>query len=438
MATRTGINLSKLPRHLKKNRFVLADAIFQKSRQFHVNNGRTMNSEGSHPSPPRDFSCREGFRKIDLSQKVEEETLPQYLAGRYYPVHIGEIFKSREHRYLTLKVHVRSKRRLPEVAVVEHLRKTQNDHPGQKFVRLISDFFEITGPHDTHTCFLYPPAGLDRPNNILARVADSSILSILEQDELSSPSPRKIYEDGRPIYLSRPMFLTKGEPVLSDLGEACWGEGRHTGVIMPALYRAPEVILDMGWDSKVDIWGLGQTTLFEGSHLFRNTRRAGELDKTARFAEMTALLGPPPEEFRKRSHECLQYWDENGIWRGSVPIPDQLLESREQHLEGGEKVQFLTLIRKMLAWLPEERPTAENLLYDKWIRGDDYYVPSYYVSWQKLVELSIHSLRWRASKTLYLTVTKNHAKVSVPDNLISCLATARRMRTRLVSGSKFL
>lgn len=133
--------------------------------------------------------------------------------------------------------------------VIEHLRGNQNDHPGQKFVRLISDSFEVTGPHGIHTCLLYPPAGLDmrdcmqclpggtlavplvravvrnillalnylhqaniihtgtfgdslihvtlianivldiQPNNILAGVEDESLLSTLEQSELSSPSP---------------------------------------------------------------------------------------------------------------------------------------------------------------------------------------------------------------------------------------------------------
>jgi hypothetical protein len=35
-----------------------------------------------------------------------------------------------------------------------------------------------------------------------------------------------------------------------------------------------------------------------------------------------------------------------------------------------------------MAWLPEERPSAEELLYDEWIRGDDYWSifsnPEYY------------------------------------------------------------
>lgn len=97
------------------------------------------------------------------------------------------------------------------------------------------------------------------PNNILAGVEDVSVLTILERDELSSPSPRK--QDGdRIIYLSRPMFLTDGEPLLSDLGEARLGQS-HKGTIMPSLYRAPEVILGLDWNNKVDIWGFGQTVI---------------------------------------------------------------------------------------------------------------------------------------------------------------------------------
>lgn len=98
-----------------------------------------------------------------------------------------------------------------------------------------------------------------QPNNILAGVEDESSLFTLEQSELSSPSPRKADGD-RIIYLSRPMSLTKGEPLLSDLGEARLGN-IHRGIIMPSLYRAPEVILGLEWNNKVDIWGLGLTVI---------------------------------------------------------------------------------------------------------------------------------------------------------------------------------
>lgn len=35
-----------------------------------------------------------GFDILDPAEKIEEETLPDYLAERYYPVHIGEVFNS--------------------------------------------------------------------------------------------------------------------------------------------------------------------------------------------------------------------------------------------------------------------------------------------------------------------------------------------------------
>lgn len=59
------------------------------------------------------------------------------------------------------------------------------------------------------------------------------------------------------------MPFTTGEPMLADLGEARIllppDTGTQTGSIMPDLYRAPEVMLNMEWDEKVDIWALGQT-----------------------------------------------------------------------------------------------------------------------------------------------------------------------------------
>lgn len=47
-----------------------------------------------------------------------------------------------------------------------------------------------------------------------------------------------------------------GRPVLCDFGEARIGEGDHN-LIQPYPYRAPEVILEMSWDNKVDIWMVG-------------------------------------------------------------------------------------------------------------------------------------------------------------------------------------
>lgn len=68
--------------------------------------------------------------------------------------------------------------------------------------------------------------------------------------------PRKTLED-RTIYLFRPLPISFGTPVLCDLGEARLGIDQQQGDIMPDIYRAPEVMLDMTWDCKVDIWNVG-------------------------------------------------------------------------------------------------------------------------------------------------------------------------------------
>lgn len=102
-------------------------------------------------------------------------------------------------------------------------------------------------------------AGADlQQNNILMAIEDESILADFEKAERADPSPRKIDGD-RIIHTSRELSVTRrhGRPVLCDFGEARFGEKDYDDDIQPYLYRAPEVILQMRWDNKVDIWNVG-------------------------------------------------------------------------------------------------------------------------------------------------------------------------------------
>lgn len=89
-------------------------------------------------------------------------------------------------------------------------------------------------------------------------IEDESILSSFEKSELENPSPRKIDGD-RIIYKSRELQVPKvhGRPVICDFGEARTGSKVYHEDIQPYLYRAPEVLLRMKWDEKVDIWNVG-------------------------------------------------------------------------------------------------------------------------------------------------------------------------------------
>lgn len=36
-------------------------------------------------------------------------------------------------------------------------------------------------------------------------------------------------------------------------------------------------------------------------------------------------------------------------------------------MQGEDKEGFLSFLRKILRWVPEERPTAGELVYDEWV-----------------------------------------------------------------------
>lgn len=56
-----------------------------------------------------------------------------------------------------------------------------------------------------------------------------------------------------------------------------------------------------------------------------------------------------------------------GKWIAATPIPEQSFETRVTKLEGQDKRMLLSLARKILRWLPEERPSAEALTGEEFI-----------------------------------------------------------------------
>ncbi|KAK4570385.1 hypothetical protein LTR86_002465 [Recurvomyces mirabilis] len=206
--------------------------------------------------------------------------------------------------FVALKVYINSSKRHRELPIYEHINSLGSDLSGRAHIRDLLDSFEISGPHGKHIClvhealgknleelrdvipervfepdlvrhtlrdilralhFLHTDAGIIhtdiQPNNILLGVRDNSMFKRFEQDELENPMPRKELP-GRTIYCSRPMRITRGAPALCDFSEARFVGPHNRGRVMPAVYRAPEVILDMPWGCPIDIWGFAMTVSF--------------------------------------------------------------------------------------------------------------------------------------------------------------------------------
>ncbi|KAI5863435.1 kinase-like protein [Durotheca rogersii] len=320
-----------------------------------------------------------------------------------------------DHRYVTLKVHVNALTSNRELEVYQHLKGVESDHPGREMIRMLKDSFKLQGPHGTHEIFVLPPLGLSlgafqdmmprhvfaqtivaitlqrvlaaldflhgpanlthtdiHAGNLLIGIDDESQLAEFEEAELVRPSSRKMV-DGITIHVSQFMLKSFGPLYLCDFGDARVGS-EHEGIAMPIQYRAPEIILDMPWSHSVDMWSVGLLAwdLLEPESLFRlYDANDPARNEAHHLANMIALLGPPPLEFLERSSKSREYWDENGNWRGIVPIPtERNLDSLATSLEEGkDRDEFLDLVRGLLRWLPEERLNSYEAFSHPWVSG---------------------------------------------------------------------
>ncbi|KDR84397.1 hypothetical protein GALMADRAFT_237246, partial [Galerina marginata CBS 339.88] len=219
--------------------------------------------------------------------------------------------------------------------------------------------------------------------NILLRIEDKTVLREGEEEEIKFPSPRKITGQSAifamkelPGSVHRWIGL-KSVPVLCDFGEARTGKNTYTEFIQPAVYRAPEVFLQLPWNTSVDIWNLGCMLwrFLSGRHLF--SRKKGQDEQAAdklQLARMAVLLGRPPEALLADSGpRALEFFNEDGS--AKIDVSAETLESLlASSLEGAKKPvtveeseAFLAFIRRTLAWADQQRPSASELLNDPWI-----------------------------------------------------------------------
>ncbi|KAJ5582657.1 hypothetical protein N7535_001277 [Penicillium sp. DV-2018c] len=131
---------------------------------------------------PLDFS-NPNFARINASQRIEEETIPDYISSRYYPVRIGEVFQGRyqvvgklgfgasstawlardmnRRRYVTLKLFINStslgQQLDDELKMYQRIEGASKVHPGRSAVRSLLDSFDVDGPDDKHRCLVHPP-----------------------------------------------------------------------------------------------------------------------------------------------------------------------------------------------------------------------------------------------------------------------------------------
>ncbi|XP_076021049.1 dual specificity protein kinase CLK4-like isoform X2 [Genypterus blacodes] len=148
-----------------------------------------------------------------------------------------------------------------------------------------------------------------------------------------------------------------------DFGNATYEHEHHTSVVSTRHYRAPEVILDLGWDHSCDVWSVGCILIefYLGSTLFQTH------DSKEHLAMMERVLGPMPinllQKTKKRRfvHRCKLDWDVHStpgryVRKHLKPLKNYMVsEGEDHHL-------LFDLIEKMMEFDPTKRLSLDQAL----------------------------------------------------------------------------
>ena len=148
-----------------------------------------------------------------------------------------------------------------------------------------------------------------------------------------------------------------------DLGSSCFTTDHLTSYVQSRSYRAPEVVLGLPYDAKIDIWSLGciMAELSSGQVLFQNDGLATML------ARIEGILRPIPKHMLEKARYAHRYYTRSGY------IYDQDAESGEitllrpkrchlKHRVAHPDPLFVSFVESLLQVDPHLRPSASDAL----------------------------------------------------------------------------
>ncbi|KAL3489047.1 hypothetical protein BJX62DRAFT_226913 [Aspergillus germanicus] len=337
----------------------------------------------------------ENHPRFEYNWIEDVEDLGEYKPGGYHPIMIGDkLNNDRYHivdklgyggystvwlahdtqlnKYVALKVHVASHPPTDTKILKALSDPSLSQRPGYNLIPTILDEFEVHGPNGTHTCHATTLAAYLHLSNVLLKF--SSNIDALSIDQLyekyGKPETIPITRsdggpllDDMPTHAVQPLFLGNdfGE-AFSPASETRLGEDSKVEHNLPISY--PSDI----WSLATAIWDIiGMKTMFSSEWTTEDEVASQQVD----------VLGPMPAEWYATWEGRSQFWDEDenstvyhkrNKWR---PLGDELFEDCVQEwrrrkgweeIVEDEKIAFFGLIRKMMKFRPEERPTAMNVL----------------------------------------------------------------------------
>lgn len=153
-----------------------------------------------------------------------------------------------------------------------------------------------------------------------------------------------------------------------DLGSSCFETDHLCSYVQSRSYRAPEVILGLSYDKKIDIWSLGciLAELCTGNVLFQNDSPATLL------ARVIGIIGPIDQSMLAKGRDTYKYFTKNHMLyernqetnRLEYLIPKKT--SFRHRLPMGDQ-GFIDFVAHLLEINPKKRPSASEALKHPWL-----------------------------------------------------------------------
>uniref|UniRef100_A0A804QR89 dual-specificity kinase n=1 Tax=Zea mays TaxID=4577 RepID=A0A804QR89_MAIZE len=351
-------------------------------------------------SPPWREDDRDGHFVFDLGENLTRRYKILSKMGEGTFGRVLECWDRETHEYVAIKV-VRSIRKYRDAAMIEIdvLNRLAENEKYRSLCVQIQRWFD----YRNHICIVFEKLGpslydfLKRnryqpfPVELVREFGRQLLESVAYMHEL-----RLIHTDLKPEnillvsseYIKVPSTknsqgemhfkcLPKSSAIkLIDFGSTAFDNRNHNSIVSTRHYRAPEIILGLGWSFPCDIWSVGciLVELCSGEALFQTHENLEHL------AMMERVLGPLPEDMiRKASSSAQKYfrratrlnWPEGAVSRESIRAVRKLdrLKDLVSRNADHSKVALVDLLYGLLRFEPSERLTAEEALDHPFFRN---------------------------------------------------------------------
>eukprot|EP00898_Chlorokybus_atmophyticus_P007681 jgi/Chlat1/7914/Chrsp68S00583 len=348
-------------------------------------------SEGSRPpvangtkrkraSPPWRPDEKDGHYAFELGDSLSSRYKILSKMGEGTFGRVAECWDREKKSYVAIKI-IRNVSKYRDAAMIELdvLRHLQKHDPDGKYrcVQLL-DWFDYRG----HVCMVFEKLGLSL-YDFLRKNRDASVLhettlihtdlkpeNILLVSSAYTKVPHKDKGHKR-VPVSKQIKLI-------DFGSATFDGQYHSRIVSTRHYRAPEVILGLGWSYPCDMWSIGciLIELVTGNALFQTH------DNLEHLAMMERVLGSIPQHLASRADRHSQHyfrhhdghvlnWPDGASSHESIRAVRRLDRLRDMLYDKERSPAmsaFADLLSGLLKYEPSERLKASEALNHPFFR----------------------------------------------------------------------